>query len=99
MKGMKNDMKINREKNRVVINNDNNIVGVIEYSYINSDVVDIYKTFVYPNYRGQGVAKKLMEEMVNILKENDLKCIPSCNFAVSYFESYPNLKYLIFNEN
>ena len=46
--------------------------------------VNIDRTFVNPDYRGQGLAGKLMEAVVSFLRENFLKATANCPYAHSW---------------
>ncbi|WP_010098669.1 GNAT family N-acetyltransferase [Ornithinibacillus scapharcae] len=43
-------------------------------------------TFVSEELRGQGVAGKLVEELVQFANQNGIKIIPECSFAKMYIE-------------
>lgn len=55
--------------------------------------VSIDETVVNPNYRGQGIAGKLMEAVVDYCKNNGLKIKAKCSYAISYFAKHPNSLY------
>jgi predicted GNAT family acetyltransferase len=44
---------------------------------------------VYPEYRGQGIAGKIMEAALEYARENSLRVIPMCSYAVSYIRNNP----------
>lgn len=43
-------------------------------------------TFVSDELRGQGIAKKLLDEAANYAREKDLKMYPICSYVVAAFE-------------
>ncbi|MCZ2260395.1 GNAT family N-acetyltransferase [Sporosarcina sp. G11-34] len=45
-------------------------------------------TFVSPDLRGQGTAKKLLDRAAVYARENDLKMEPVCSYVVTAFERY-----------
>lgn len=47
---------------------------------------EISKVFVDPIYRGQGVAGKMMQELVTFARNNKVKVTATCPYAVSWFE-------------
>ncbi len=53
----------------------------LEEGYIN-----ITHTFVSDSLRGQGIARKLMEEVIAIAKKRNLPLKASCSYAKSYLE-------------
>lgn len=52
------------------------------------DVMVMDHTFVSPDLRGQGVAKKLLDRAVKYAREMDLKMEPVCSYVVTAFERY-----------
>ena len=59
------------------------------YTDADKDCVDVNHTFVDPSLRGQGIAGKLMDELVAELKGRNLKAVPSCSYAQGWFEKHP----------
>lgn len=49
----------------------------------------ILSTFVDPRLRGQGVAGKLMEDILSLAEEEGLKIKSQCSYATSYFSAHP----------
>jgi predicted GNAT family acetyltransferase len=52
------------------------------------DVMVMDHTFVSPDLRGQGVAKKLLDRAAKYAREKDLKMEPVCSYVVTAFERY-----------
>ncbi|MDE7162246.1 MAG: N-acetyltransferase [Anaeroplasmataceae bacterium] len=48
--------------------------------------IHITKTFVKDDFRGQGLAKGLLDDIYFYLKNSKKKTIPMCSYAESYFE-------------
>ena len=44
---------------------------------------------VYPDFRGQGVAGKIVEASLEYAKQNSLRVIPMCSYAAAYIRSNP----------
>lgn len=59
------------------------------YTDDSKSCVNVDHTFVDQSLRGQGVAGKLMDELVHDLKDRDLKAVPTCSYAVNWFEKHP----------
>lgn len=53
-----------------------------------SDVMVMDHTFVSPDLRGQGVAKKLLDRAADYAREKDFKMEPICSYVVTAFERY-----------
>ena len=79
---MENNIKI--ENNKILYEEDGIIFGYIEFIYLDDNTVDIIHTFVDPNHRGKGIAKKLVEYAFSYFEEKDINVIYSC----SYFKKY-----------
>ncbi len=44
---------------------------------------------VYPEFRGQGVAGKIMEASLEYARQNSLRVIPICSYAAYYIRKNP----------
>lgn len=53
------------------------------------DIVNVSHTFVDPSLRGQGIAGEMMKELISYLRNEHLKVIPTCSYAVDWFEKHP----------
>ncbi len=56
---------------------------------------DIERTFVDDSLRGQGIADKLLSAVAKRLNEEEKQAIPSCSYAVSWFEKHPEHRHLV----
>ena len=52
------------------------------------DVMAVDYTFVSPDLRGQGVAKKLLDRAAAYAREKEYKMEPICSYVVTAFERY-----------
>lgn len=52
------------------------------------DVMAVEHTFVSPELRGQGVAKKLLDRAADYAREHSYKIEPICSYVVTAFERY-----------
>lgn len=52
-------------------------------------VLTVYHTEVAPKAEGQGLAKKLLETMVNYARSKGLKVIPLCPYVHAQFKRHP----------
>lgn len=59
-----------------------------------TNIIDLYHTFVPEELGGRGYARVLMEEVVEFLKENNLKIIPTCSYAAKFF-SKPEFEHYV----
>lgn len=72
------------EKNRTAAYDGDSLVGECIYSVVDKSW-SLDHTFVDENYGGQGIAGKLVEELVKQAKEKQVKIIPVCSFAKKEF--------------
>ena len=77
------DLEIKKGNNRFYIgNSEENDIARITYYYKEDKVIVIDHTFVSVELRGKAIAGRLLNEVVNFAKENGLKIIPLCSYAV-----------------
>lgn len=66
---------------------DNEKLGEITWLEGNS-VMQMTHTFVSDKLRGQGIAKKLLDEAAAYARKNDFKMKPVCSYVVMAFDKY-----------
>mgnify|MGYP001336732929 CR=1 FL=1 len=82
-------MKLVKEDNRIsYVEEDGKLVGEVTFPRIDG-ILQINHTFVDEAYRGQGIAGKLLDEVVKTLRERGEKALPVCAYSVSYFAKHP----------
>lgn len=59
------------------------------------NVVNINHTFVDESLRGQGIAGEMMKELITYLKSENFKVVPTCSYAVAWFEKHPEDRSLL----
>ncbi|HEX4410760.1 MAG TPA: GNAT family N-acetyltransferase [Xanthobacteraceae bacterium] len=62
---------------------------------IDGGVITIFHTETPPHLRGRGIASRLMEGVVDIVRARGLKVVPSCAFADDYFAKHAELSDLL----
>ena len=78
-------MNIVRDEGKFYIGEKHNPDAFI--SFINKEgILYVNSTFVDGSLRGQGVAAKLVVELIDYAVENDFKIKPICSYVVKYFE-------------
>lgn len=65
------------------------VVAEVTFPDIDDTTVDINHTYVDGALRGQGIAAKLMEELVLELRQSGKKAVPTCSYAVKWFKEHP----------
>ena len=84
------------EENRIYLNDENmNLVAEVTFPYINDSTVEINHTYVDDRLRGQGIAGELLEAATKQLKERNLKAVPTCSYALNWFNKHPECKDLL----
>lgn len=74
------EVKIEFKGNKSVALFGNNEIGVCEFKVTDEGWV-IFHTEVNPNYKGQGIAKRLLDAIVNEARNRKIKIIPECSYA------------------
>lgn len=69
-------------------------IAEITYTLIGDDKASIDHTFVDVNYRGQGIADRLFELVIEKMQREKRKVIPICSYAVKKFERHSHLQSL-----
>ena len=67
----------------------------VPYTDESHSAVEVDHTFVDASLRGQGIAGKLMIELADELKKRGLKAVPTCSYAVHWFEKHPEQAHLL----
>ncbi|WP_455661336.1 GNAT family N-acetyltransferase [Pradoshia sp.] len=80
-------MKIKQEDNLFYIeDSEGNKAGEVTFVPDGEERIVIDHTFVSPEHRGQGLANKLVKEVVQYARENGKKIVPACSFAQTEFK-------------
>lgn len=80
-------MTIQTGDHRFYVENENgDTVAFIEYSFDDNRTLIANSTFVDPSLRGQGVARKLLERLVEFARNNGYRIRPLCSYVVRAFE-------------
>ena len=82
-------MEFIRQENRIYAESDNGtLIAEVTFPPEGEASVCINHTFVDDSLRGQGVAGKLIEAVVEYAKKNDKKIRPQCSYAVAWFKRH-----------
>lgn len=82
------------DKNRTAAYDGDKNIGECTFR-VNGNVWEANHTYVDKNYGGQGIAKKLLEELVKNAREQGVKILPICSFVVKEFERTEEYKDLL----
>ena len=67
----------------------------VTFEYIEKNKININHTFVDESLRGKGIANELLKHLVTYMENKNLKCIPTCVYAIKWFEKHPEKQSLI----
>lgn len=94
-------MKVDLDKLEVTHNSAQNRFEVWIDGYLSKlDYIQDNKNFVithvgvYPAFRGQGLAGKIVEAGLEYAKQNSLRVIPMCSYAAAYIRRNPQYQEL-----
>lgn len=76
-------------------NEEKDIVAYVKFPEVAQGIVNVTTTFVSNELQGQGVAGKLMKELVNDLRKTDRKAIPTCTYTRNWFSKHPEYNDLL----
>lgn len=80
------------ERKFYIGDDENNPLAVITYVEVGPTQLIIDHTEVSDELRGEGIAGKLVEHVVDFARKEDKKIIPLCPFAKSYIEKHEELQ-------
>ncbi len=84
---MENNINFKKEDNRIYIDDEEGkVIAEIEFEETEKGTFNIYHTFVDESLRGQGIASKLIEEAVNVIKSKNGKIKATCSYAKTWLE-------------
>jgi len=91
-------MDFTRNENQIALFSETgSLLAEVTFPYTDEtqSTVEVDHTFVDTSLRGQGIAGKLMSEIADELEKRDLKAVPTCSYAVSWFEKHPEYAHLV----
>ena len=65
------------------------LLAEVTFPAIDNSTVNINHTFVDDSLRGQGIAGQLMQKAADVLKMEKKKILPTCSYAVKWFQKHP----------
>jgi predicted GNAT family acetyltransferase len=86
-----------KEKNRFYIVLDG---GECRVDYTcKGDCMDVFETFVSREERGKGLATKMLKEVMEYAKRNNLKIKPTCPYIKVFLRRHPEYKELVIRKS
>lgn len=81
-------MNIQKEDRRFVLYIDDEEQGELTF-HERSGIWVLTHTYTNPSLRGQGMAGKLMDAVMEAAAREDKQVLPLCSYAVHYLEEHP----------
>ncbi|MDO5725642.1 MAG: GNAT family N-acetyltransferase [Tissierellia bacterium] len=78
-------MKIEKKNDGFVAKIDDKVIGEIDYVK-EGDVLRANHTYVDPDHRGEGLAGKLFDSLIDFARKENYKIEPVCSYVVKRFE-------------
>lgn len=75
------EVKIEFKDNKSVAFIGDSEIGVCEFNVLNGKWIIVH-TEVNSNYRGSGIAKKLLDRVVAEARNRNIKIVPKCEYAI-----------------
>jgi len=89
-------MNFHFEKEQMtLLNEDGAKMGHIHFAPVNCQLVNIDHVFTEPAFRGQGIAAKMMEALLEYLSKQEKKAILTCPFAQRYVAEHPEWSHIL----
>lgn len=75
-----------KENQYLLLGENEEILAEIDFPLVGENTIEITHTIVSPSLQGQGIAKKLVEKVLEIAKEKGYRVTASCSYAKHYLE-------------
>lgn len=75
-----------KENQYLLLGENDEILAEIDFPMIKKGVIEITHTIVSPSLQGQGIARELVEKVLEIAKEKGYRVTASCSYARHYLE-------------
>jgi predicted GNAT family acetyltransferase len=72
----------------------NGVTAFVTYE-LDDDTITLQHTETPLQARGQGIASKLIEGALNLVRSRGLKVIPRCDFVRAYIAKHPEYRSLV----
>ncbi|MDD7304959.1 MAG: GNAT family N-acetyltransferase [Peptoniphilaceae bacterium] len=83
------EIKLNLKETESQAFDEDRKIGFCQYEIVNENLWDLVHTVVSRAYGGQGIAGKLVDEIVAYARENNIKLIPTCPYVKRKFDKEP----------
>lgn len=83
------------QKEKIIHLIDGKEAGYIVYLWNEKGNLQPIHTIAHEEYKGQGVGKKLFQQLLNLADEKGVKIYPVCPFVVKTFRKHPELHHYL----
>ncbi|MEM3712555.1 MAG: GNAT family N-acetyltransferase [Thermoproteota archaeon] len=84
------EVKVFRDDESFYIPLPNSQKALLKYRLEKGEIY-VLSTYTPPEYRGMGLASKLMDEVIKFALDKNLKIVPICSYAKHYMDKHPEL--------
>ena len=70
----------------LLLGENDEVLAEIDFPRVDERTIEITHTIVSPSLQGQGIARKLVEKVMQIAKEKGYQVTASCSYAKHYLE-------------
>ena len=86
---------IHNDNEILLYNNNQEVLAYVKFPQVVDGIVNVTTTYVSEELQGQGIAGKLMNELVKNLQHTNRKAIPTCTYTRNWFSKHPELNDLL----
>lgn len=86
---------IHDETNKKFFTIINGSTAYLQYIFINTNTINMIKTYVPVSLRGQGIAAQIVKVALMFAQKNNFKVIPSCSYVETFIERHTEYKNLL----
>lgn len=91
------ELEENDNKGRAFVKEAGEVLAEMTFSKVGSTQLIIDHTAVSEKLKGQGVGRKMLDKIVEMVRERGLKVIPLCPFAKSVFDKDESIRDVLRN--
>ncbi len=89
----------NAEKGAARIHRNEELIAEMTWFKAGDDHIVIDHTMVDESLKGQGIGRKLLDSIVAMAREENLRIRPECPFVVAVFNKTPELQDILFRQD
>jgi predicted GNAT family acetyltransferase len=89
-----NTVEDNKREQRFELTLGEGKLAFIQYAKAREGVVELTHTEVPEEFEGQGIGSRLVKGTFEIIREENLKMIPTCRFVAVYLQRHPDYQSL-----